>query len=275
MKNYKEMSKDVLNRIDEYETERKIKRAKITKIAASVTPVCAVAVVGVGLWKGGILTTDHDQFIVSNVETTVSDTEQNIAENNDVVNNVIEDVTSSVTTEKENNTSKETEDIHSDSVVNVIPETEIPENEGLIPEIETPENEVGIPETSETPQFNTEIDNSNINSAIGTPETEAHQSTDNNIVSAENISSSSKNEENDINHYMKHVIVNGEAYVEYDAGTEIYTPDTCLGSPSDYDGNYRASFSDISATLYTAKESSEILMVKEPNNSVDLIRAHE
>jgi len=263
MKNYEEMSKDVLDRIDEYETERKIKRAKITKIAASVTPVCAAAVVGVGLWKGGILTTEHDQFIVSNVETTVSDAEQIITENSDISNNIVENVTNITSSEKVNSTIKETENINSDSTVVVIPEKEIPDNEGEIPEV------------PETPQLNEEIVNSNVNSVIGTPETEAHQSTDNNIVSAENISSSSKNEENDINHYMKHVIVNSEAYVEYDAGTEIYTPDTCLGSPSDYDGNYRAFFSDISATLYTAKESSEILIVKEPNNIVYLIRVHE
>ena len=71
---------------------------------------------------------------------------------------------------------------------------------------------------------------------------------------------------------MKHVIVNGEAYIEYNAGTATYTPDICLGSPSDYDGNYRAFFSDIPATLYTSKENPEILIVKEPDKIVYLIR---
>ena len=73
MKNYEDMAKDVLHRIDEYENERKMKRAKMTKVAASVTPVCAAAVVGVGLWKGGALTPHNDQLISNNVESTASD----------------------------------------------------------------------------------------------------------------------------------------------------------------------------------------------------------
>lgn len=73
MKNYEDMAKDVLHRIDEYENERKMKRAKMTKVAASVTPVCAAAVVGVGLWKGGALTPHNNQLISSTVESTASD----------------------------------------------------------------------------------------------------------------------------------------------------------------------------------------------------------
>ena len=53
--------------------ERKMKRAKMTKVAASVTPVCAAAVVGVGLWKGGALTPHNEQLISSTVESTASD----------------------------------------------------------------------------------------------------------------------------------------------------------------------------------------------------------
>ena len=260
MKNYEEMSKDVLDRIDEYETERKIKRAKITKIAASVTPVCAAAVVGVGLWKGGILTTEHDQFVVSNVETTVSDAEQIITENSDVSNNIVENVTNITSSEKVNSTIKETENINSDSTVVVIPEKEIPDNEGEIPEV------------PETPQMNIEADNSDTsieNPDNNIPNSEIQQTSENNEIS------SNDNEENDVCHFMKHVIIDDVGYVEYDAGTETYTPDICLGSPSDYDGNYRAFFSDIPATLYTSKENPEILIVKEPDKIVYLIRTKE
>lgn len=59
--------------MDEYESERRMKRAKMAKVAASVTPVCAAAVVGVGLWKGGALTPHNDQLIASTVESTASD----------------------------------------------------------------------------------------------------------------------------------------------------------------------------------------------------------
>lgn len=260
MKNYEEMSKDVLDRIDEYETERKIKRAKITKIAASVTPVCAAAVVGVGLWKGGILTTDHDQFIVRNVETTVSDAEQIITENSDVSDNIVENVTNTTSSEKVNSTTKETENINSDSTVVVIPEKEIPDNEGV------------IPEAPETPRMNIEADNSDTsieNPDNNIPNSEIQQTSENNEIS------SNDNEENDVCHFVKCVIIDDVGYVEYDAGTETYTPDICLGSPSDYDGNYRAFFSDIPATLYTSKENPEILIVKEPDKIVYLIRVKE
>lgn len=73
MKKREEMLRDLHRRMDEYESERKMKRAKMTKVAASVTPVCAAAIVGVGLWKGGVLTSNHDQLINSTVESTASD----------------------------------------------------------------------------------------------------------------------------------------------------------------------------------------------------------
>jgi len=73
MKKHEEMLRDLHRRMDEYESERRMKRAKITKVAASVTPVCAAAVVGVGLWKGGVLTSNNDQLINSTVESTASD----------------------------------------------------------------------------------------------------------------------------------------------------------------------------------------------------------
>ena len=73
MKKREEMLRDLHRRMDEYESERRLKRAKVTKVAASITPVCAAAVVGVGLWKGGALTPHNDQLISSTVESTASD----------------------------------------------------------------------------------------------------------------------------------------------------------------------------------------------------------
>jgi len=73
MKKREEMLRDLHRRMDEYESERRMKRAKVTKVAASVTPVCAAAVVGVGLWKGGALTPHNNQLISSTVESTASD----------------------------------------------------------------------------------------------------------------------------------------------------------------------------------------------------------
>ena len=74
MKSYEEMAKNVLDRIDEYEAERKIKRARMTKVAASVTPVCAAAVIGVALWRGGDVTNNDNAPIDTAPETTLSET---------------------------------------------------------------------------------------------------------------------------------------------------------------------------------------------------------
>lgn len=73
MKKREEMLRDLHRRMDEYESDKRMKRAKMTKVAASVTPVCAAAVVGVGLWKGGALPPHNDQLISSTVESSASD----------------------------------------------------------------------------------------------------------------------------------------------------------------------------------------------------------
>ena len=73
MKTYEDMARDVLQRIDAYEAGQKTKRARITKAVVSAAPVCAAAVIGVGLWKGGVLTVNHDQLISSTTEAANSE----------------------------------------------------------------------------------------------------------------------------------------------------------------------------------------------------------
>ncbi len=65
MKSYEEMSRDVLHCIRTYETERTLKRARTTKITASVTLVAAVAIGGAGLWNSGIFSPDDAQLLES------------------------------------------------------------------------------------------------------------------------------------------------------------------------------------------------------------------
>lgn len=73
MKDYEEMAKNVFQRIDEYEAEKKRRKAVITKTVASATSVCAAAVVGVSLWKGGALTRSHDLLISNTIESSDTD----------------------------------------------------------------------------------------------------------------------------------------------------------------------------------------------------------
>ena len=73
MKTYEDMARDVLQRIEAYEAGQRTKRARITKAVFSAAPVCAAAVIGVGLWKGGVLTVNHDQLISSTTEAANSE----------------------------------------------------------------------------------------------------------------------------------------------------------------------------------------------------------
>lgn len=56
MKNYEEMANDVLHRISEYENTQKHKRQLVARTITSLSCVCLVALIGFGMWKGGLLT---------------------------------------------------------------------------------------------------------------------------------------------------------------------------------------------------------------------------
>jgi hypothetical protein len=82
MKKHEDTIREVHRRINEYEAEKKLRRTRNFKIAAAVTPVCAAAVVGVGLWKGGALSSDNAKMSGSNANIIA--TEQNTTEVNTV-----------------------------------------------------------------------------------------------------------------------------------------------------------------------------------------------
>ncbi|MBR6580103.1 MAG: hypothetical protein IKK66_02280 [Ruminococcus sp.] len=266
MKNSKEIANAVLQARDEHMEQQEIRNRKIRKISAISGTACALCLTAVGV---GHLNSVHKNVPVADTRETYIDNIVEppvieemaetpvIAENN-------EDVTNIIPSEAESDTTEKSYVFISDSVVS---DADIVET----PQAEVPEEAV-IPET---PQTNIEADNSDTN--IEKPvddktDTVIQPTTENYTVSTDITSSSGKVDENDICHFMKHVIVNGEAYIEYNAGTETYTPNICLGSPSDYDGNYRAFFSDIPATLYTSKENPDILIVDESGTIVYLIK---
>ena len=61
MKKREDMIKNVHRRIDEYKAEQKKKRIRLTFTAA---PVCAAAVVGVGLWTSGAFNNSPEKSVV-------------------------------------------------------------------------------------------------------------------------------------------------------------------------------------------------------------------
>ena len=52
MKNYEQLTKDLLERRDGYEAEKSVRRKKTARMTASLGCVCLVALVGFGLWRG-------------------------------------------------------------------------------------------------------------------------------------------------------------------------------------------------------------------------------
>lgn len=257
MKNSKEIANAVLQARDEHMEQQAIRNRKLRKISAISGTACAVCLTAVG---AGYFNSVQKNVPVTDTREIYID---NIAEQ-PVIEEKNEDITNIVPSETVSDTAEKSYVFISNSVVSDADIVETPQE--VVPE------EAVIPET---PQMNIEADNSD--TKIEKPvdvKTDAviQPTTENYTVSTDITSSSSIVDENDICHFMKHVIIDDVGYVEYDAGNETYTPDICLGSPSDYDGNYRAFFSDIPATLYTSKENPDILIVDESGTIVYLIK---
>lgn len=260
MKNYEEMARDVFQRINEYETEKKAKRAKITKVAASVTPVCAAAVVGVGLWKGGVLTPDRNQLISSTVDSTVSDsdiflsTNDDPSENNSKTNNKKNGADTSSTLSTSNTMdSTRREDSKVDSTPIEDDSPTIKNNNAVV--VDTSQITNYEPQTiTEEPPVQTKVPVQHTNPVT---QTEPVEQT---VTPAEGGNPgnswcilSSRLELNDITYYDNDM-----------ADISAYTKDRYIGKVSDFNGeysdafNYRISPDD---SVYTVKETDTILLV--------------
>lgn len=68
MKNYDELTNDLLERRNRYVTDQKRKRKKVISVATSLCCVCLVALLGIGVWQGGML---NSQSPISLDDSTV------------------------------------------------------------------------------------------------------------------------------------------------------------------------------------------------------------
>ncbi len=98
MKNYDELTIDLLERRDRYVADQKKKRKRVMGVTASFCCVCLVALLGFGMWQGGIFNTTHpDQTledamypgIKDNFDESKGESPDNPAENNKIVVNTI------------------------------------------------------------------------------------------------------------------------------------------------------------------------------------------
>ena len=278
MKKREEMLRDLHRRMDEYESERRMKRAKVTKVAASVTPVCAAAVVGVGLWKGGVLTYNHDQLISSTVESTASD----------VILSADNDTSADKHSANNNNTDRNGEPATSVSATNRQTETadtSIPratENgknvvdgsgaDNASVEANTPvSDDKSVPASDNNANTNTESQRATEAPALQT-EAPMQQTTPPVQQTEPATQSVPENPENPSNGggnmwclFRCTIEWNG---VTYNDNTEIdasaYTQDKYIGKVSDFKGEYKDSINYLihpDDSVYTSKENPYVLLI--------------
>ena len=117
MKNYNEITNDLIERRDRYIAEKNIKRKRVMSVATSLCCVCLVALLGFGMWQGGMykttstdLTKDgsiyteenknntNDTFVDSNLvddknnNDTPSNNEENSVDKNNIPFNNSDDI---------------------------------------------------------------------------------------------------------------------------------------------------------------------------------------
>ena len=282
MKKHEEMIMDLHRRMDEYESERRMKRAKMTKVAASVTPVCAAAVVGVGLWKGGALTANHDQLISSTVESTTSDVilsadndssaDKHSANPKNSTNKNGEPATSESTVDRQVATSDATIPRTTENGENVIEDSGA--NNASVEENTPVADDRGALVSDNSTITNNESQRATDSPAVQTeaPVQQTEPATQSNPVE--------QTVPNNGGHFMWCIVgstieLNGFTYYDNDmANVSAYTRDRYIGKVGDFEGvyggadvhsNYRIAPED---SVYAVKGTNDVLLVvKADSNS--------
>lgn len=101
MKNYDELTNDLIERRDRYVADQKKKRKRIVSVATSLCCFCLVALLGFGLWQGGMFNTaPPDQTledalypgIKDNFDESKEESADNPVANNKIVINSIDGI---------------------------------------------------------------------------------------------------------------------------------------------------------------------------------------
>ena len=101
MKNYDELTNDLLERRDRYVADQKKKRKRVMGVATSLCCFCLVALLGFGMWQGGMFnTTPPDQTledalypgIKDNFDESRGESPDDPAANNKIIINSIDGI---------------------------------------------------------------------------------------------------------------------------------------------------------------------------------------
>ena len=242
MKNYEDMARDVLQRINEYEAEKEMKRAKMTKVVASVTPVFAAAVVGVGLWKlnatdksnnhvigkiddSTIIVSDntHLEIISTNVHNETSSTNKSVQTTKTGISVTTSENTKESTSEKNIASENETDtDNTPTEITAVTTEPIITTKQPTATNVTHTEEQTFVITTESNSESNVRDGNGSGGDAFGS------------------------------------VVIDGITYLQTFSDKTVYTPEDYLGNGGDFKGFYQG---DTSISFYTAKENEDIIIV--------------
>lgn len=224
MKKREDMIKNVHRRIDEYKAEQKKKR---TRIALTAAPVCAAAVVCLGLWTAGAFSHAPDPtgtFIVPETATAPA---------------AVQTTAQTVLSAKQTSLIESAGTIASEKSVTAVTVT-------------AKNTHTAAVSTGEAPA-ETETE------AYTAPEpTQADATEAPTAAEPDNNSGGGSSATID---RLGDAYINGEYYLQWFGGT--YTPDQFIGCGSDFDGFYKDC--GVDSEFYTAKESSDIIIVRLAN----------
>lgn len=106
MKNCDEMVNSLLERRAQYDAEQKRKRKVLTRTVTSMCCVCLVALLGFGMWQGGMFTSPSDQSINDalyfGVNDTFDESKGNAADNPAANNKIIVNSIKSISADRHN-----------------------------------------------------------------------------------------------------------------------------------------------------------------------------
>jgi hypothetical protein len=273
MRDREEMLKDLHRRMDEYESDRRMKRAKMTKVAASVTPVCAAAVVGVGLWKGGALAPHNDQLISSTVESTASDVilssdndtsaDKHSESTKNTTNKNVEPATSASTADRQTATSDATVPRTTENCVNVVDDS-VADNATV--EANTPTAD----DKDVSASNNSTITNNESQRATESPAVQTEAPVQETEPVTQSVPTDQTAPNKDDNRMMWCIFGSTIEWngITYNDNTEIdasaYTQDKYIGKVNEFKGEYKDSVNYLinpNDSVYTTKENPYVLLI--------------
>lgn len=199
MKNYEDMARDVLHRINEYEIKRKSKQIRLKRTAAFAAPACAAAAAGIFMWKGGADLDKRGQIVGTVADTSVSAIVS--ADNSNSAADISNTSAAAGKNGKSNGQTTETTVRADNKETTAAADKQSSDTTG------TSAKDGGEPKTAETQTASSEQSLSLSNSASGDR--------------------------------LGDAVINGEYYVQTFPNGETYTADRYIGSGSDFEGFYK------------------------------------